>query len=54
MKRLNRTASLAETADKLLSGVSGYVSKPTMYEMDVIMEATMNLSDKKEVQGYCY
>ncbi|MCH99766.1 SYM10 protein, partial [Trifolium medium] len=40
--------------DKLLSGVSGYVSKPTMYEMDVIMEATMNLSDKKEVQGYCY
>ncbi|XP_012574460.1 serine/threonine receptor-like kinase NFP [Cicer arietinum] len=54
MKRLNRTASLSETADKLLSGVSGYVSKPTMYEMDVIMEATMNLSDQCKIGESVY
>lgn len=54
MKRLNRTASLADTADKLLSGVSGYVSKPTMYEMDVIMEATMNLDENCKIGETVY
>ncbi|XP_050906671.1 serine/threonine receptor-like kinase NFP isoform X2 [Lathyrus oleraceus] len=54
MKRLNRSTSLAETADKLLSGVSGYVSKPTMYEMDAIMEATMNLSENCKIGESVY
>ncbi|KAH7566471.1 hypothetical protein ACOSP7_022977 [Xanthoceras sorbifolium] len=31
--------------DKLLPGVSGYLGKPIMYEIKVIMEATMNLSE---------
>ncbi|KAK3223789.1 hypothetical protein Dsin_010814 [Dipteronia sinensis] len=30
--------------DKLLTGVSGYLDKPIMYEIKEIMEATMNLS----------
>nr|AEQ49620.1 Nod-factor receptor 5 [Galega orientalis] len=54
MKRLNRSTSLAETADKLLSGVSGYVSKPTMYEIDVIMEATNDLSDQCKIGESVY
>ncbi|CAK8539823.1 unnamed protein product [Lathyrus sativus] len=54
IKRLNRSTSLAETADKLLSGVSGYVSKPTMYEMDAIMEATMNLSENCKIGESVY
>lgn len=54
MKTLNRSASLAETADKLLSGVSGYVSKPTVYEIDAIMEATMNLSDQCKIGESVY
>ncbi|KAK4840412.1 hypothetical protein QYF36_008256 [Acer negundo] len=31
--------------DKLLTGVSGYLDKPIMYEIKEIMEATMNLSE---------
>nr|ADJ19109.1 truncated Nod-factor receptor 5A [Glycine max] len=54
MKTLNRSASSAETADKLLSGVSGYVSKPTMYETDAIMEATMNLSEQCKIGESVY
>jgi len=54
MKRLNRSTSSSETADKLLSGVSGYVSKPTMYEMDVIMEGTMNLSENCKIGESVY
>ncbi|KAK7309259.1 hypothetical protein RJT34_05833 [Clitoria ternatea] len=54
LKMLNRTASSAETADKLLSGVSGYVSKPTMYEIDAIMEATMNLSEQCKIGESVY
>ncbi|XP_028242652.1 serine/threonine receptor-like kinase NFP [Glycine soja] len=54
IKSLNRSASSAETADKLLSGVSGYVSKPTMYETDAIMEATMNLSEKCKIGESVY
>ncbi|CAJ1929939.1 unnamed protein product [Sphenostylis stenocarpa] len=54
MKILKRSASSAETADKLLSGVSGYVSKPTMYETDAIMEATMNLSEQCKIGESVY
>ncbi|KAI9084283.1 hypothetical protein K1719_033790 [Acacia pycnantha] len=41
-------------ADKLLSGVSGFVSKPTMYEFSVIMEATMNLDQQCRIGGSVY
>ncbi|KAK7406630.1 hypothetical protein VNO78_08259 [Psophocarpus tetragonolobus] len=54
MKSLNRNASSAEIADKLLSGVSGYVSKPTMYETDAIMEGTMNLSEQCKIGESVY
>ena len=53
-KSLNRSASSAGTADKLLSGVSGYVSKPTLYETDAIMEATMNLSEQCKIGKSVY
>nr|AER51023.1 Nod-factor receptor 5 [Lotus filicaulis] len=53
-KALNRTASSAETADKLLSGVSGYVSKPNVYEIDEIMEATKDFSDECKVGESVY
>ena len=42
IKSLNRSASSAETADKLLSGVSGYVSKPTMYETSRVKSKLLN------------
>ncbi|XP_028772217.1 serine/threonine receptor-like kinase NFP [Neltuma alba] len=51
---LKKSASFLETADKLLSGVSGYVSKPTMYEFNVIMEATMNLNQQCRIGGSVY
>ncbi|KAK7307298.1 hypothetical protein VNO77_40230 [Canavalia gladiata] len=54
MKTLNRSASSVETADKLLSGVSGYVSKPTMFEIDEIMEGTMNLSEECKIGESVY
>nr|KYP66704.1 putative LRR receptor-like serine/threonine-protein kinase At1g56130 family [Cajanus cajan] len=54
MKSLNRSASSAETADRLLSGVSGYVSKPTVYETNVIMEGTMNLSEQCKIGESVY
>ncbi|XP_027362672.1 serine/threonine receptor-like kinase NFP [Abrus precatorius] len=54
MKSLNRSASSAETADKLLSGVSGYLRKPTVYEIDVIIEATMSLSEQCKIGESVY
>lgn len=54
MKSLNSSASSAETVDKLLSGVSGYVSKPTMYETGAILEATMNLSEQCKIGESVY
>ncbi|RDY12377.1 Serine/threonine receptor-like kinase NFP, partial [Mucuna pruriens] len=51
---LNRSASSAETADKLLSGISGYVSKPTVYETDAIIEGTMNLSEQCKIGESVY
>ena len=50
----NRTLSSVETADKLISGVSGYVSKPTVYGVDVIMEATMNLNEQCRIGKSVY
>lgn len=38
---------------KLLAGVSGYLSKPIMYETKTIMEATMNFSEQCKIGGQC-
>ncbi|XP_054786359.1 serine/threonine receptor-like kinase NFP [Prosopis cineraria] len=51
---LKKSASFLETADRLLSGVSGYVSKPTVYEFSVVMEATMNLDQQCRIEGSVY
>ncbi|XP_076936204.1 serine/threonine receptor-like kinase NFP [Bidens hawaiensis] len=40
--------------DKLLPGVSGYLSKPIMYGTKEIMEATMNLSERYRIGGAVY
>ncbi|KAA8547302.1 hypothetical protein F0562_003834 [Nyssa sinensis] len=40
--------------NKLLPGISGYLGKPIMYDQKVIMEATMNLSDKCRIGGSVY
>ncbi|KAJ7952954.1 Nod-factor receptor 5 [Quillaja saponaria] len=42
------------TADKLISGVSGYASKPKVYDINVIMEATMNLNELSRIGGSVY
>ncbi|KAK7252878.1 hypothetical protein RIF29_37133 [Crotalaria pallida] len=51
---LKRSAASVETADRLLTGVSGYVSKPTVYEINAIMEATMNLSEQCKIGESVY
>ncbi|MED6183219.1 hypothetical protein PIB30_036008 [Stylosanthes scabra] len=53
-RTLNRRDSSAGTADKLLSGVSGYVSKPTVYEADAIIKATTNLSEHCKIGDTVY
>ncbi|MED6212154.1 hypothetical protein PIB30_080471 [Stylosanthes scabra] len=53
-RTLNRRDSSAGTADKLLSGVSGYVSKPTVYEADAIIKATTNLSEHCKIGNTVY
>ncbi|KAI3808600.1 hypothetical protein L1987_24555 [Smallanthus sonchifolius] len=40
--------------DKLLAGVSGYLSKPIMYDRKEIMEATMNLRERYRIGGSIY
>nr|XP_043631151.1 serine/threonine receptor-like kinase NFP [Erigeron canadensis] len=40
--------------DKLLPGVSGYLSKPIMYDRKEIMDATMNLSERYRIGGSVY
>lgn len=42
------------TQDKLLPGVSGYLGKPIIYEIKVIMEATMNLSEHYRIGKSVY
>lgn len=41
-------------ADKLLLGVSTYLDNPILYDIEVIMEATMNLDDKCRIDGSVY
>ncbi|KAK6128654.1 hypothetical protein DH2020_037612 [Rehmannia glutinosa] len=40
--------------DKLLPGVSGYLGKPIVYDPQVIMKATMNLSERFRIGGSVY
>ncbi|XP_054810612.1 serine/threonine receptor-like kinase NFP [Prosopis cineraria] len=51
---LNRNNLRSETTDKLLHGVSCYVSKPIMYEAGVIMEATKKLSERCKIGKSVY
>ncbi|CDP02418.1 unnamed protein product [Coffea canephora] len=40
--------------DKILPGVSGYLGKLIVYEMEVIMEATLELSEQYRIGGSVY
>ncbi|XP_057768478.1 serine/threonine receptor-like kinase NFP [Salvia miltiorrhiza] len=40
--------------DKLLPGVSGYLGKPIVYDLNVILKATMNLSERYRIGGSVY
>ncbi|KAI3452108.1 hypothetical protein Pfo_008773 [Paulownia fortunei] len=40
--------------DKLLPGVSDYLGKPIIYDLHVIMKATMNLSERHRIGGSVY
>ncbi|XP_042067563.1 serine/threonine receptor-like kinase NFP, partial [Salvia splendens] len=40
--------------DKLLLGVSGYLGKPIVYDLNVILKATMNLSERYRIGGSVY
>lgn len=40
--------------DKLLAGVSGYLCKPIIYDLDVVMKATSNLSERCRIGRSVY
>nr|GMD58692.1 serine/threonine receptor-like kinase NFP [Ipomoea batatas] len=40
--------------NKLLPGVSGYLGKPIVYDLNIIMEATMNLSERFRIGKSVY
>ncbi|KAJ8544895.1 hypothetical protein K7X08_017478 [Anisodus acutangulus] len=40
--------------DKLLPGVSGYIGKAIIYDLKIIMEATLNLSERYRIGGSMY
>ncbi|KAG8367027.1 hypothetical protein BUALT_Bualt16G0029700 [Buddleja alternifolia] len=40
--------------DKLLPGVSGYLQKTIVYDLNVIMKSTMNLSERYRIGGSVY
>ncbi|KAI9113474.1 hypothetical protein K1719_015401 [Acacia pycnantha] len=51
---LSRKTESSETADKILYGVSCYVSKPIVYEAGVIMEATKKLNERYKIGKSVY
>ncbi|KAM0068148.1 putative protein kinase RLK-Pelle-LysM family [Helianthus debilis subsp. tardiflorus] len=55
-KSLKHEASVPakNSQDKLLAGVSGYLSKPIVYNRNEIMEATMNFSEQYRIGGSVY
>ncbi|KAF4393209.1 hypothetical protein G4B88_001943 [Cannabis sativa] len=46
--------SKLQTKDKLLPGVSGYLGKLIMYEIETIIEATMNFDEQYRIGGSVY
>lgn len=50
----NKCVASVEKADKLIAGVSDYISKPTMYQVGMVMEATMNLSEQCKIGESVY
>lgn len=40
--------------DKLLPGVSGYLGKPIMYDLHVILKAALNFSEHNRIGGSAY
>lgn len=56
MKKFTKieTFELQTKQDKLLPGVSGYLDKPIMYEIETLMEATMNFNDQYKIGGSVY
>ncbi|XP_076943422.1 serine/threonine receptor-like kinase NFP [Bidens hawaiensis] len=52
--KLEPIAPMKKNQDKLLPGVSGYLSRPVMYDTKEIMEATMNLSERYRIGGAVY
>nr|AZL93825.1 LysM receptor [Ceanothus thyrsiflorus] len=45
---------LTMTRDKLLSGVSEYLGKPIVFEIEIISEATMNFNEQCKIGGSLY
>ncbi|GMN29734.1 hypothetical protein TIFTF001_002543 [Ficus carica] len=56
MKKLSETEKfeLQTKQDKLLPGVSGYLGKPIVYDIETIMQATMNLNELCRIGGSVY
>lgn len=56
MKKLSKTEKfeLQAKQDKLLPGVSGYLGKPIVYDIQTIMVGTMNLDELCRVGGSVY
>lgn len=50
----NRCVPSVEIANKLISEISNYVSKPKVYQVDIIMEATMNLNEQCKIGESVY
>ncbi|KAL5557213.1 hypothetical protein UlMin_039449 [Ulmus minor] len=55
-KKLKKTDkfNLHVKQDKLLPGVSGYLGKPIIYEIEAIMESTMNCHEHSRIGGSVY
>ncbi|XP_062102317.1 serine/threonine receptor-like kinase NFP [Humulus lupulus] len=53
-KSTKSDTSELQTKDKLLPGVSGYLGKLIMYEIETIIEATMNFSEQYRIGGSAY
>ncbi|KAG9148826.1 hypothetical protein Leryth_024913 [Lithospermum erythrorhizon] len=48
------TFETKNSLDKLLPGVSGYLAKPTTYDFEMIMKATMDFSERQRIGGSVY
>ncbi|KZV49745.1 Lyk10 [Dorcoceras hygrometricum] len=56
-RKASKEAASFETKtiqDKILPGISGYLGKPVMYDVQEIMKATLNLSERYRISGSVY